>query len=88
MQLSIDISLYPLAEKQFKTEIWQFIGKLREVKQLKVVTNGLSTQVFGEYDLAMQTVITEMKAVHQKLNSAVFVCKFIAGDRSEVEAEN
>lgn len=87
MQISIEISLYPLAEDKFKAEIWSFIRTLREVEGLKVVTNGMSTQVFGEYDLTVNTVMKEIKHAHQTLGSAVFVCKFIAGDRSEPEAE-
>lgn len=87
MDVSIEISLYPLAEDNFKKEIWGFIKKLRKVEGLKVVTNGMSTQVFGEYDLATQHVMAEIKNVHQTVNAAVFVCKFIGGDRSQVEAE-
>jgi uncharacterized protein YqgV (UPF0045/DUF77 family) len=87
MQVSIEISLYPLAEVEFKTEIWIFINRLREVDGLKVVTNGMSTQVFGDYDLATSKVMAEIKRVHQELNAAVFICKFIGGDRSVVEAD-
>ena len=87
MNVSIEISLYPLAEENFKKEIWGFIKKLRLVEGLKVVTNGMSTQVFGEYDLATSHVMAEIKNVHQTVDAAVFVCKFIGGDRSEVEAE-
>lgn len=88
MDISIEISLYPLAQDNFKTDIWAFIRKLRAVEGLKVVTNGMSTQVFGEYDLAVKHVMEEVKLVHQTIGSAVFVCKFISGDRSEVEAES
>ena len=87
MEISIEISLYPLAEEKFKTEIWAFIKRLRNVEGLQVVTNGMSTQVFGEYDLAVEKVMAEIKQVHQTLDAAVFVCKFIGGNRSEVEAE-
>ncbi|KGJ98381.1 hypothetical protein [Thalassotalea sp. ND16A] len=87
MQISIEISLYPLAEEQFKAEIWNFIRTLRAVEGLKVVTNGMSSQVFGEYDLAVSTVMNEIKHVHQTLGSAVFVVKFIGGDRSVPETE-
>lgn len=87
MQISIEISLYPLAEEKFKAEIWSFIRTLRAVDGLNVVTNGMSTQVFGDYDLAVATVMQEIKQVHQTLGSAVFVCKFISGDRSIPEAE-
>jgi len=87
MDISIEISLYPLAEENFKKEIWGFIKKLRTVNGLEVVTNGMSTQVFGQYDLAVTHVMKEIKLVHQTIGSAVFVCKFIGGNRSEVEAE-
>jgi len=87
MNISIEISLYPLAEENFKQEIWSFIKKLRLVEGLTVVTNGMSTQVFGEYDLAVHHVMSEIKQVHASVNAAVFVCKFIGGDRSMVEAE-
>jgi uncharacterized protein YqgV (UPF0045/DUF77 family) len=88
MKVSIEISLYPLAEEKFKTEIWSFIKRLRVIEGLKVVTNGMSTQVFGDFDLATSQVMAEIKHVHQTLNAAVFICKFIGGDRSEVEAES
>lgn len=88
MEISIEISLYPLAEQQFKTEIWAFIKRLRNVDGLQVVTNGMSTQVFGDYDLATQHVMAEIKQVHQALDAAVFVCKFIGGNRAQVEAES
>lgn len=84
MQISIEISLYPLVEQAYKQEIWQFINQLKQTDGLKVVTNGMSTQVFGDYDLATITVFKGMKQVHQKLNTSVFVCKFIAGDLSYV----
>ncbi len=88
MEVSIEISLYPLAEQQFKSEIWSFIKRLRQVEGLQVVTNGMSTQVFGDYDLAVSKVMAEIKHVHQTLDAAVFVCKFIGGNRSQVEAES
>ena len=88
MQISIEISLYPLAEDKFKTEIWAFIKRLRAVNGLKVITNGMSTQVFGDYDLAVQQVMAEIKHVHHTLGTAVFICKFIGGDRSVVQTDS
>ncbi|MBU2871726.1 hypothetical protein [Colwellia sp. E2M01] len=87
MKISIELSLYPLAEEQYKTEIWAFIKRLRLVDGLQVVTNGMSTQVFGDYDLAVTHVMAEIKHVHATIGAAVFVCKFIGSDCSEVEAE-
>ena len=88
MKISIELSLYPLAMDNFKHEIWAFIKRLRQVEGLNVVTNGMSTQVFGDYDLAVSNVMREIKQVHSTTDAAVFVCKFINGDRSEVEAES
>ena len=88
MKISIELSLYPLAIDNFKAEIWAFIKRLRNVDGLTVVTNGMSTQVFGDYDLAVSKVMSEIKKVHSTTGSAVFVCKFINGDRSIVEAES
>ncbi len=88
MEISIELSLYPLAQEQYKNEIWSFIKRLRNVDSLKVMTNGMSTQIFGDYDLAVKTVMAEIKHVHSTTGAAVFVCKFINGDRSQPEAEN
>lgn len=88
MKISIELSLYPLAIDNFKDEIWAFIKHLRQVDGLTVVTNGMSTQVFGDYDLAVSKVMAQIKHVHSTTGSAVFVCKFISGDRSQPEAES
>lgn len=88
MQISIELSLYPLAEEQYKSEIWAFIKRLRTTEGLTVVTNGMSTQVFGDYDLAVNKVMAEIKHVHNTIGAAVFVCKFISGDRSQPEPES
>ena len=87
MKISIELSLYPLAIDNFKDEIWAFIKRLRKIDGLTVVTNGMSTQVFGDYDLAVSKVMAEIKHVHSTTDAAVFVCKFISGDRSFPEAE-
>jgi uncharacterized protein YqgV (UPF0045/DUF77 family) len=84
MQVSIELSLYPLANEHYKDEIWGFIKRLRAVDGLRVVTSGMSTQVFGEYDLAVHHVMAEMKLVHNSVGNAVFVCKFIGSDRSHL----
>lgn len=84
MNISIELSLYPLANEQYKDEIWAFIKRLREVDGLRVVTSGMSTQIFGDYDLACKHVMAEMKHVHETVGDAVFVCKFIGSDRSHI----
>jgi len=82
MKISIEISLYPLAESKYKDEIWAFIETLNGTEGIEVRTNGMSTQVFGEYDFTLHHVTQQMKAVHEKLNTAVFVLKIMGCDRS------
>lgn len=85
MQISIEISMYPLAEQQYKSLIWDFIDRLKQIDNLTVVTNGMSSQVFGEYDFTVEQVMAEIKRVHQQVGASVFVCKFIGSDRSTTE---
>ena len=94
MRISVDISLYPLNEN-YVEPILTFIAKLETNPELVIKRNSLSTQVFGDYDLAVSHVMAEIKQVHQSIylntgkeGAAVFVCKFINGDRSQVEAES
>jgi len=81
MQVSIDISLYPLAQQQYKDLIWQFIKNLNANEKVKVVSNGMSTQVFGDYDETLDFVMNEIKAVHQQTESAVFILKMMPTNR-------
>ena len=82
MQLSVEISKYPL-HNDYIPFIKKFILRLNKVEQLKVVTNGMSTQIFGDYDLVMQTLQDAMKCSFNEYGKIVFVCKFISGDLSE-----
>ncbi|WP_111977373.1 YkoF family thiamine/hydroxymethylpyrimidine-binding protein [Algibacillus agarilyticus] len=82
MELSIEISLYPLAQQDYEDVIWQFIKQLHQHADLTITTNGMSTLVSGEYDAVMSKVMAEIKKVHQQLGMSIFVCKFVPSDRS------
>ena len=81
MQLSVEISKYPL-HQDYIPFIKGFIDRLNEHTELKVLTNTMSTQVFGEYDLVMKVLSQEIKRSYQEFGKAIFVCKFISGDLS------
>ncbi|RZM76733.1 hypothetical protein C3B51_17560 [Pseudoalteromonas rubra] len=81
MQLSVEISKYPL-HSDYIPFIKDFIERLNQHPQLKVLTNIMSTQVFGEYELLMSTLSAEMKRSFEQFGKIVFVCKFISGDLS------
>ena len=48
MECSVEISMYPL-NKYYKPSIISFIQNLRKDPFIIVETNGMSTQVFGDY---------------------------------------
>lgn len=83
MKLSIEISKYPLAEGYIEP-IKGFIEKLSEQlekhEDMQVITNTLSTQVFGDYDAVMQTLNDCMKWSFETYGKVVFVVKFLPGD--------
>ncbi|MBL4741770.1 MAG: hypothetical protein COB75_02430, partial [Idiomarina sp.] len=53
MKLTVEISKYPLAD-DYIGPIKGFIDELNKSEQLKIITNTLSTQVFGDYDEVME----------------------------------
>lgn len=79
MQLSVEISKYPLAD-DYITPIKGFIEQLNTYPDLKVLTNTMSTQVFGDYDMVMQALQACIKWSFEHYGKVVFVCKFIHGD--------
>lgn len=76
MELSVEISKYPLAD-DYIPAIKDFIDRLNSTSGISVVGNTMSTQIFGEYDLVMSVLTTEMKHSYEKFGKAIFVCKFI-----------
>ena len=79
MQLSIEISKYPLTE-QYVPAIKDFIARLNAHPELTVNTNTMSSQVFGDYDILMPILTQEMKLSFETYGKSVFVIKFINAD--------
>ena len=79
MELSVEISKYPLAD-DYIPAIKDFIERLQAIDGLSVVGNTMSTQVFGDYDLVMDTLKAEMKYSYETFGKAIFVCKFIGAN--------
>jgi uncharacterized protein YqgV (UPF0045/DUF77 family) len=80
MDIGVEISLYPL-QADFAPVIHEFIGRLGADPRLRVVSNSLSTQVFGPYDEVMDALRRELRATFTGLETtsgkAVFVIKVI-----------
>lgn len=75
-ETGVEISLYPLAE-EFIPPIQAFIERLNAQAGLRVVTNSMSTQVFGDYDRVMSVLMREMRATFAEGRKAVFVMKVL-----------
>lgn len=84
MKIGIEISMYPFNE-EYKTPIRSFIENLKNNTNLEIVTNNLSTQIFGEYDELTELVRNKILAVFEK-QKAVFVMKWVGGP-SDIFAE-
>lgn len=80
MKLVVEISLYPLREKYIEP-IQNFIDCLNNYSQLYVETSTTSTLVSGEYEEVMTILGREMQRTHQQVGQAIFVCKFLNGDK-------
>jgi YKOF-related Family. len=79
MQISVEMSLYPLAENYLDT-ITDFIERLNQHSELTILTNTMSTQIFGEMQDVMRILGDEMELLFQNVPSNVLVCKFINKD--------
>jgi uncharacterized protein YqgV (UPF0045/DUF77 family) len=80
MDIGVEISLYPL-RADFVPAIREFLGRLGHAEGLRVVTNSMSTQVFGPYDEVMAVLTRELRVTFETLNTesdkAVFVMKVL-----------
>ena len=75
MNTSVDISYYPLND-DFIPHILDFIDRLNKHDKLICKTNGMSTQVFGEYFDVMNAITQEIHKSFE-LPHSVFILKII-----------
>jgi uncharacterized protein YqgV (UPF0045/DUF77 family) len=78
MDIGVEISLYPL-QAEFAPVIHDFISRLSSDGRFRVISNSMSTQVFGPYDDVLDAVRRELRATFTGLETtsgkAVFVMK-------------
>ena len=80
MEISVDISMYPL-QKEFEAPILAFIEMLEKETRVEVVRNELRTQVHGDYKVIMALLEKEMFAVFTEIPDSIFVLKFVGNNR-------
>jgi uncharacterized protein YqgV (UPF0045/DUF77 family) len=76
MDIGVEISLYPL-NADYIPPIQGFIDRLNTHAGLKIITNSMSTQVFGEYGRVMQALNAELRRSFETNDKAVFVMKVL-----------
>ena len=80
MDIGVEISLYPL-RADYAPLIREFLGRLNRDTRLRIVTNSMSTQVFGPYAEVMAALTRELRVSFDeaagKAEKAVFVMKVL-----------
>ena len=78
MRTAVEISMYPLAG-DYRPLIQAFIDRLNTYGELHVVTNALSTQIWGELDRVMAVLAAEMARAAAAGPQPIFVMKVLPG---------
>ena len=76
MKIAVDISLYPLDE-DFIPPIKNFIHRLNNYNSIEVITNNMSTQIIGEYEVIMSILNNEIRDTFKELPKAIFAVKIL-----------
>jgi uncharacterized protein YqgV (UPF0045/DUF77 family) len=76
MEVAVDISLYPL-DAEFIPPIKDVIERLNSYPEIAVVTNPMSTQLRGEYDIVMDALKAEIGKSFEALPKAVFAIRIL-----------
>ncbi len=78
METSVEISLYPLG-REYVPEIKSFLKQLKSYNSIEVQVNGMSTQIFGEYQTIMKVLTDEIARSFEQNGKSVFVLKIVNG---------
>lgn len=78
MNISVEISYYPLKD-EFKAAVLDFIERIQNYPNLEISRNGMSTQIFGEYNDVMSILTKEIKKSFE-LPSSIFFLKIVNAD--------
>ncbi len=78
MIATVEISMYALTDG-YAEKVIDFIQRVKKHPGIKVEVNGLSTQLFGEYDHLMDVLKKEMKTDFEN-GKAVFLLKLAGSE--------
>lgn len=84
MQLSVDISMYPLQE-DYKTKIKAFLHDLNSnANAVEIRTSNMSTRLFGDFQAVTDLLNAAILESMQRYGKIVFVCKYLQGDARDL----
>lgn len=86
MKISVEISKYPL-KQEYAAAVDDFLFRLHAHQDLKVRTNPISTQVFGESTRVFEILEKEISKSFEDGQSP-FVLKVLKGDLSDNEIKD
>ena len=87
MQISIEVSFYPLSEN-FISPIDNFISCLKKYDSIELRTNNMSTQLFGEFDDLIKILKVNMDKTLKNETNSVFDLKIVNGDSRKYDLED
>lgn len=79
MQLTAELSLYPLRENYIEI-VLSFIAELEKEQGLTIRRNAMSTQISGDSKLVMNTIERLLMRSFERFGRQVLTAKFIPGD--------
>jgi len=85
MKISVELTLTPL-KSSYVITIKQFIQNLRKTG-FTIIENPLSTQLYGEYDQVMSSLLPLVKSTFKQEDAVMLHLKLVKGDRSHYEPD-
>ena len=85
MKISVELTLTPL-KSSYVITIKQFIQNLRKTG-FTIIENPLSTQLYGEYDQVMSSLLPLVKSTFEQEDAVMLHLKLVKGDRSDYEPD-
>jgi uncharacterized protein YqgV (UPF0045/DUF77 family) len=79
MQLTAELSLYPLSENYIEI-VLSFIAELEKEQGLTIRRNAMSTQISGDSKLVMNTIERLLMRSFERFGRQILTAKFIPGD--------
>jgi uncharacterized protein YqgV (UPF0045/DUF77 family) len=76
MDVGVELSFYPL-QAEFLAPIRTLLERLNTHNRVRVVTNSMSTQLYGEYGEVMQILTHELREALGASRRAVVVLKLV-----------